>query len=426
MRSGNKLRIAFFNANEIGSGAEDLIHSTIENLIGRACEVRLYVRRLKRSRGQVKKNYVRRIPYFPMELWMERFTRYLSGRNDCVFPSTAFLSRDPWLGSADIWHFHNLHGHFISIPYLAAESQRRRIVLSPVDQFLSTGYCSYTLTCKRHLEACGDCPQINLPYPGISRDATRTLLAMKKASVKKSEFNLLVHTDYLAKHYSSTFVGSLPVERIYYGIDTQVFRPLDRKECATKMGVNPPPRFVVGLFHSFLQEKRKGLLPFLKKLSEFAESRSGRFEALVVGHGSTSARKWATPQLNVRVLPFLQSEHELAYALNACDVLLYPTAAENLSLTCLKSMACGTPVISSDVGGQREAIEDGVNGFLCEPERYDQISERIVQLADDEDMLRRLSLDARRTVVERFDIKMYISNLITYYERLIQTRSVTG
>lgn len=424
MRPGGKLRIAFFNANEIGSGAEDLIHGTIENLIRRGCEVRLYVRRLKRSRGQVKRNYVRRIPYFPMELWMERFIRTLSGRNDSVFPSTAFLSRDPWLRSADIWHFHNLHGHFVSIPLLAVESQKRRIVLSPVDQFLSTGYCPFTLSCKRHFEACGDCPQISLPYPGISRDTTRALLLMKKRSINQSKFNLLIHTDYLRKYYASTFVGALPINRIYYGVNTRIFCPLNRKECATKMGATPPPRFVVGLFHSFFQEKRKGLLPFLKELDKLAEMRPGKFEALVVGRGSEEARKWATPALNVRALPFLQSENELANALNACDVLLYPTLAENLSLTCLKSMACGIPVISTDVGGQREAIEDGANGFLCEPDRADQIIKRILQLADDGDMLRRLSHEARRTAIERFDIETYTVNLIAYYESLIQSKGV--
>jgi glycosyltransferase involved in cell wall biosynthesis len=249
---------------------------------------------------------------------------------------------------------------------------------------------------------------------------------MKKRSINRSKFNLLVHTDYLAKYYASTFVGHLPIDRIYYGVDSGTFHPLDRRECATRMGVSPPPRFVVGLFHSFFQEKRKGLLPFLKELSELAESRPGKFEALVVGHGSASARKWAMPNLNVRVLPFLQSEHELAYAFNACDVLVYPTMAENLSLTCLKSMACGTPIISSNVGGQREAIEDGVNGFLCEPDRSGQILQRVLQLADDEQLIRRLSLEARRTVVERFDIKTYVTNLMAYYKRLIQNERVAG
>ena len=247
---------------------------------------------------------------------------------------------------------------------------------------------------------------------------------MKKKSINQSKFNLLVHTDYLWNYYASTFVGTLPINRIHYGVNTRIFRPLNRKECATKMGVTPPPRFVVGLFHSFLQEKRKGLLPFLKELDKLAEMRPGKFEALVVGHGSPEARKWATPYLNVRALPFLQSENELANALNACDVLLYPTIAENLSLTCLKSMACGIPVISTDVGGQREAIEDGANGFLCEPDRADQIINRILQLADDGDMLRRLSLEARRTVVERFDIETYTVNLIAYYESLVQSEGV--
>ena len=54
------------------------------------------------------------------------------------------------------------------------------------------------------------------------------------------------------------------------------------------------------------------------------------------------------------------------YAINLCDVLLYPTQAENLSLTCLNALACGVPVISYDAGGQKEAIRNGYNGFIVD------------------------------------------------------------
>jgi glycosyltransferase involved in cell wall biosynthesis len=105
--------------------------------------------------------------------------------------------------------------------------------------------------------------------------------------------------------------------------------------------------------------------------------------------------------------------------LNSSDVLLYPTQADNLSLTCLNALACGLPVISSKVGGQPEAIRDGVNGFLCTPGDYQQFMERVAQLASDSELLKQLSRGARRTAIEEFDINNYVTNLIAYYRRLL-------
>jgi glycosyltransferase involved in cell wall biosynthesis len=423
-QSERTLRIAYFNSREVSSGAEDLVTSTIENIDRSGLEVRLYVR-IPNINGDGKKSIrVYQIPYLPGESGVERRIRFASGLMDCFFPSTTLLSRDAWLKSADVWHFHNLHGNFISIPLLAAESRNRLIVLSPVDQFLSTGYCAYTLGCERYRESCGDCPQLDKSYSGISRDATRALLAIKKLAIKKSKFHLLVHTDYLAMHYASTFVNQRSIERIYYGVNTRIFRPLDRETCAAKLSIKGSGRFVVGLMHSWITDRRKGLLPLMDDLRRLAANQTGGIHILVVGNDSESAREYATPSLSVSTLPFQESEDELSWALNLCDVLLYPTKAENLSLTCLKALACGVPVISSNIGGQNEALRDGVNGFLCEPGRNDQIVARVAQLMADDKLVKQLSVGSRQTAVKQFDLDLYGTNLIAYYKRLVQSKNL--
>jgi glycosyltransferase involved in cell wall biosynthesis len=409
------LRVAFFNATDRASGAEALICQTVEGLRGRGHDARLYV-----MDKLTELPYVHQFPYFSGERRLELAIRRLSGRNNIFFPSTFTLSMHEWIKQADIWHFHNLHGHFVSIPLLARESRRRTVVLSPVDQFLSTGYCPYTLGCERYLEGCGECPQLDLPYPGISRDVTSALLEMKKRAVAASRFHLLVHTDYLAEHYAKTFVGSLPIERLYYGVDTQVFRPVKRDEAARSLGLEPLCGFVVGLIHSAVDEKRKGLLPLLELLAQAAEQLPFPLGVLLVGRGSERGRELATERMPVTALPFLKSAEELAMALNLCDVLLYPTQADNLSLTCLDALACGVPVISSRVGGQPEAIEDGANGFLCAPDHPAEFIERVAQMAADPELARRLSDGARRTAVERFNIETYIDELAHYYERVLR------
>jgi glycosyltransferase involved in cell wall biosynthesis len=414
------LRVAFFNAADLGSGAEALIAKTVEGLRARGHDARLFA--MNRMTGAP---YVYPFPRLPAERRVEQLLRKITGRNDFFFPSTPLLAHRHWIKDADLWHFHNLHGHYVSIPALASESRKRTIILSPVDEFLSTGYCTYTLGCERHRVACGNCPQLDLPYPGISRDATPSLLKMKRSAVARSDFHLLVHTDYLARYYASTFVGALPIERLYYGVDTRAFRPLDRIACAAALGTDAPRHFTVGLFHSFVTEKRKGLLPLIERLREVADQLPQPFEVLVVGGGSERAREYATAKMRVTTLPFLRGEEELSRALNLCDALLYPTRADNMSLTCLNALACGVPVISSRIGGQPEAIEDGVNGFLCEPGNHEEIVARVALMAGDAALSRRLAEAARATALRKFDIDSYVENLIDYYVRVASTRAAS-
>jgi glycosyltransferase involved in cell wall biosynthesis len=407
------LRVAFFNYSDQSSGAEALIDLTVKRLISRGVDVRLYVMDRFTSRP-----YVHSIPHFFAERRLEYMFRRVTGRNNYLFPSTLLLNRRDWIKEADIWHFHNLHGHFASIPVLSKLSWKKRVILSPVDQFLATGYCTYALGCERFREACGECPQLDLPYPGLTRDTTSRLLAMKKAAVANSNFNLLIHTKYLAGFYASTFVGSRPIEQIYYGVDTNTFRPMPR-EVQKDLGLPVTDRLTLGLLHSDIMDRRKGLLPLIEALQSLAERMPHRLRLLVIGHSSERALALATYNLEIATLPFLKDDDSLAKALNACDVLLYPTRADNLSLTCLNALACGVPVISSRVGGQPEAIREGVNGFLCEPDQLDQFVERIAQLAADGDLRQRLAHEARQIAVAEFDIENYISQLIAYYNRVV-------
>ena len=418
MKTGTgPLRVAFFNYSDLSSGAEALIDQTVTGLIARGVEARLYVMDRFTDRS-----YVHALPRFFGERRLEYTFRKATGRNNILFPSTLFLKSRPWIKDADVWHFHNLHGHFVSIPVLARQSRTQPIVLSPVDQFLATGYCPYTLGCERFRDSCGQCPQLDLPYPGLSRDTTSTLLAMKKKALANSNFHILVHTKYLAQFYASTFVGARPIDQIYYGVNTNVFRPVEREAAAAALKLPPPEkRFTVGLLHSDISDRRKGLFALLEPLQRLAARRPDDLQLLVMGHSSERAKEFATPSLPIVALPFLADSASLAQGLNLCDVLLYPTRADNLSLTCLDALACGVPVISSRIGGQGEAVRDNINGFLCAPDRPEEFVERVERLVSDPELKERFSKEARRTAVEDFKLDDYVDKLIAYYARLART-----
>jgi N-acetyl-alpha-D-glucosaminyl L-malate synthase BshA len=85
--------------------------------------------------------------------------------------------------------------------------------------------------------------------------------------------------------------------------------------------------------------------------------------------------------------------------LSVGDVFLLPSEQESFGLAALEAMACGTPVVASDVGGLPEIIEDGVTGYLCGPaDLAESMADRTLTLIRDADRRRAMSHAAADSV----------------------------
>jgi glycosyltransferase involved in cell wall biosynthesis len=87
----------------------------------------------------------------------------------------------------------------------------------------------------------------------------------------------------------------------------------------------------------------------------------------------------------------------------ASDVsVLSSIAVESFSIAMLESMAMEVPVIASDIGGLREAIQPGSTGFLVPPGEPDRLSEAIRKAVEDRAGTAKMGKNARLLVARRF------------------------
>ena len=86
------------------------------------------------------------------------------------------------------------------------------------------------------------------------------------------------------------------------------------------------------------------------------------------------------------------------------DVFVLPTRGDCLAVVLGEAMASGLPIITTRVGAHGEAVEDGGSGFLMEKDDGRTLAERLRQLADDPELVRRLGRRAREIGEERFDM----------------------
>lgn len=88
---------------------------------------------------------------------------------------------------------------------------------------------------------------------------------------------------------------------------------------------------------------------------------------------------------------------------------------ELLGLAALESMACGTPVIVTDVASLPEVVEDGVTGFVVPPNDPPAIRERLRHLAEDPGLAARMGREGRRRVLERFSWRVVAERCLEAY-----------
>lgn len=130
-------------------------------------------------------------------------------------------------------------------------------------------------------------------------------------------------------------------------------------------------------------------------------------------------REMKVPKENFAFLGYLKDASELIDYYRAQSVYVAPTLYENLPIRVLEAMACGVPVVASNVCAVPEIIQDGVNGFLVNPGSVRELAERISTLLADPRMRRQMGQNARKTVLERFDWNVNAIKISDIYQRIL-------
>lgn len=107
---------------------------------------------------------------------------------------------------------------------------------------------------------------------------------------------------------------------------------------------------------------------------------------------------------------------EVPSRLRGADVLLHSSLSEGISNAVLEAMACGLPIVVTDAGGMREAVRDGVEGFVVPVRDVEAMAEALGRLARDPELRRRMGAAARQRVLEEFTLERQTREWRAFYE----------
>lgn len=102
------------------------------------------------------------------------------------------------------------------------------------------------------------------------------------------------------------------------------------------------------------------------------------------------------------------------------DIAFSVSKIEGFPNTIVEYMATGRPVIATDVGGVREIIRDGINGFVVPFGDQRALVDRMVRLMTHEEMRQQFSREAIKTVRESFTEKQMINDLEKYFKGIVK------
>ncbi|MEM9671164.1 MAG: glycosyltransferase family 4 protein [Bacteroidota bacterium] len=108
------------------------------------------------------------------------------------------------------------------------------------------------------------------------------------------------------------------------------------------------------------------------------------------------------------------------YPLFTMNVL--PSTIEGLSQALLEAMALGVPVIATEIGGNSELIQDGVNGLLFQNGDANTLASHIQRLIDDEDLRENFSRTGKKTALEDFSIDKMLDHYEAFFTELLETK----
>jgi glycosyltransferase involved in cell wall biosynthesis len=217
------------------------------------------------------------------------------------------------------------------------------------------------------------------------------------------------------------------VVTVYTGIEDRWTGSAGRSHVRASLGLSNKDLVVTTVGHI---RRVKGI-DILAAAAARLKDRFPNAQFLIVGdahepeHMSELQKFVARNQLE-REFHFVGPREDIPSILDASDVFVLPSRSEGFSNALVKAMLCRLPCVATDVGGNKEALHDGENGYLVPNESVERMVEAIAFLLEDGELRNRMGNESRRIALEAFALERMMQGLIEVYKAALQEREKHG
>lgn len=269
-----------------------------------------------------------------------------------------YSASDPRVKAADVVCLYWINGAFMRPESLSGISQPLIWRLSDIWPF--SGGCHYPGGCERFVGQCGECPQL---VDLGAEDYSKQLWTRKAKAWEGLDLTIVAPSRWMADMAAkSSLFRNRRIEVIATGVDTSVFRPLDRVTARVALGLPEGHKIIAFGAAGATADSRKGWTEFARAIHQAVQRGHGHNWHVAL-FGTDAVQPLPLP---VTVFGRINDEAKLARLLAAVDVVAVPSREDNLPQIALEALASGTPVVAFRVGGLPDAITHRENGWLAE------------------------------------------------------------
>jgi glycosyltransferase involved in cell wall biosynthesis len=266
-----------------------------------------------------------------------------------------------------------------------------------------------------------------VPVRIASKRETGGMRTSMQAFVERQAYRLaqavVVNSEAVGQQLVRDGVRQNKIVTVYNGLDMQrVSRPegLQRADALLSLGLprEAPRRFVTIVAN--LQHEVKDHRMFLHAAKRVrAAVPDAAFVLAGEGQLTESLRAMAAGLGLERDVFFIGRCTRIAELLSVSEVCVLSSKAEGFSNSILEYMAAARPVVVTDVGGAREAVEEGLTGYLVRSGDDETMSERIISLLKEPEVARLMGERGRQIIEQKFSCEAQLKNTLNLYRRLL-------
>ena len=228
----------------------------------------------------------------------------------------------------------------------------------------------------------------------------------------------------LSELVSSGKIEPEKVTAISLGVETSVFNPdINAGNIKERYGLND--KTIVLFVSTFIP--RKGV-EYLVRAANIVINQMNYKDVLFLLKGRVPEKEYLKViykliekyklEENVRMMQDYLPNEELKRLYVASDIYVLPSLEEPCPTSLLEPLACGKPLIGTNVGGIVTMIKNGWNGFLVEPANEKQLAEKIKYLIDHPEKWEEMGRNSRKLAEDEFDWRKIADRYLEVYEEV--------
>ncbi len=304
----------------------------------------------------------------------------------------------------DIVHLHWICNGMLSIKDLA--KIKPPVVWTLHDNWAFSGACHNLHLCKRHDPITHQCGTFSKLF----------FETKKKAYRSKSKLGIISPSQWLLNmSKKSILLQSKQHFHLPNPIDTDVFKSINQSQSRELWKLPKDKKIILCGALNILSDPNKGLDVLL---SAWAGLKDNNITLVVFGNNQDILPGMYDDK--IFFVGKIDNDASLNTLYDAADAVVVPSLQENFSNTILESLACSTPVIAFNVGGNADLIHHNINGYLAQPFDELDLITGIQSVLKQEDTFE-IKRNARQYVIDNFSYqavaeahkKMYINFLST-------------